>query len=97
MVSDCVIFPSRAGGAAFRPNGAEHDPGVAEVHLDARDRIAIAEVLLEAEGDLQPGDGGGEIGTGDVGEHGRGRDRTVVDHGVAAPSRESDRRSVTPS
>jgi hypothetical protein len=44
------------GTFAARPFVGNHDPRVAEVQLGSRDRIAVTEVLFEAEGSAEPGD-----------------------------------------
>jgi len=72
---------SRGRGACARP--VEHNPGIAEMHLRAADRlrgIAIAVVFNEAEGFAQPSNRLGNILINDMRQNGVNRDGTILLH-----------------
>jgi len=71
------------GSGAAGAGAAEHDPGVAEVHLGAGGAAVIASVAIvleEAEGAGEPVDGLGDVFVDDVREEDVGGDGGVGDH-----------------
>ena len=73
-----AITKRRRALAATVTRAIQHDVGIAQIHLDAANRVAVAIVLRESEDACEPGTGLGQVAVHKMRKHGSGGHRAVI-------------------